>query len=87
MFQAEIHHDTRASTPSGLLLARGSLTITSFHYFNLMFQSKQQQKKNPTTPTNSIFQKQEGEKPQLMSIKYGQNSFPNVCFDKTTISS
>jgi len=36
---------------------------------------------------NSIFQRQESEKPQLMSIKYGQNSFPRVCFDKTTISS
>lgn len=46
MFQAEIHHDIRVSTPSGLLLARGFLTIASFHYLNLLFQSKQQQKNN-----------------------------------------
>lgn len=52
MFQAEIHHDIKARTPSGLLLARGFLTITSFHYLNLMFRSKnhhhqQQQKTKP----------------------------------------
>lgn len=45
MFQAGIHQDIHASIPSGLVLARGSLMNASFHYLNLMFQSKSKRKK------------------------------------------
>lgn len=57
----------------------------SFHYLNLMFQSKSKRKKKKAKKQH--FSKARSEKRQLMSIKYGQNSFPKVCFDKTTISS
>lgn len=57
MFQAGIHQDIHASIPSGLVLARGSLMNASFHYLNLMFQSKSKRKKK--RQKNSIFQKQE----------------------------
>jgi len=86
MFQAEICHDIRASTPSGLPLARHPVSTASSHCLNLMFQAINNNNKKKQNTTTSIFRKQEREKPQL-SIKYGQNSFLKVCFDKTTISS
>lgn len=57
MFQAEIHHDSRAGNPSGLLLDRGCLTITSFHYLNLMFQSKTTPPQQKTPNNHQHFKK------------------------------